>query len=240
MAPESAQPDLDRRLHAADPAKAAVDGLADLSLAVAREIVAGGCSDRRRPWPRRRGAVIGGTVAALIAIPTAAYAGSRLFAAETGRYGGPGMTENDTSQYIDVCAVDFSAYLHALPAPTDQPPPGWTWSTVADRLASQIRQQSAADCAGPGAVMQRTGLRAQFYLFAQQRWERAGLTEHRAGHDDAARKDLRLAALMMERLDELHSWGDDGWQRVHHALLTADWPAVEDDLAVNGGPDGAA
>lgn len=236
MAPAPKPFDLDQRLRAADPAAEAVDELEHLSLAMVREVIAGMAPHRPRLPRRGRGAIVGAVVAILLGVP-AAYAGSRLFAAETGQYGAPGMTENDTSQFIDVCAADFPAYLHSLPTPSDPPPPGWTWSRVADRLAIRIHDESATDCAGPGSVMQQTGLGSRFYLFALERWEHAGITAHRAGREDAAKQDLRMAALMMQRLDELRIWGDDGWQRVHQALLTADWPAVEYDLKVNGDPD---
>ena len=84
---------------------------------------------------------------------------------------------------------------------------------------------------------QVTGLRSDFYWFAKDRWEQVGLAEHRAGREEAARQDLTMAALMLQRLDELQVWADDGWRPVHRALLDADWPAVERDLKINGSRD---
>ena len=92
--------------------------------AAARE-VASAVTKHYRPRPRRltrRGVAIAAIGAVLI--PAAAAAAVLHFTAETGQYGKPGFTENDTSQYINMCASDIGQYVATL-EPRNQPlPPG--------------------------------------------------------------------------------------------------------------------
>lgn len=86
--------DLEEMLRAsAPPVDVQASGVAarDVASAVAKEY-------RRRPRRLTRRVVVG-TVGALL-IPAVAAAGVLHFSAETGQYGKPGFTENDTSQYI--------------------------------------------------------------------------------------------------------------------------------------------
>jgi hypothetical protein len=53
------------------------------------------------------------TVGVLL-IPAAAAASVLTYSAETGQYGKPGFTENDTSQYINMCASDIGQYVATL------------------------------------------------------------------------------------------------------------------------------
>lgn len=198
-----------------------------LALEIARTVV---LDDRvaraRRRATRRRRRIAGVTITLLLAVPPAAYAASQ-FLARTGYFGAAGMTEHDTSEWIDVCAPDVAAYVHSLPHPTDAPPPGMTWAQVADEVATQLRDEAAGDCPTPGAVVNETGVRSRFFFLAEGHWARAALADHAAGREQQARERARMVALQLTRLDELGVWGDDHWESVRDVALRADWDAME-------------
>lgn len=216
-------------LRGADPVAGRLDGV-DPAGPLLAEVVASPAGRSR--WRGRR-VVVAGLAALVVAVPGAAYAANRIFHAETGTYGLPGFTENDTTQYIDLCADDLDAYLRSLPVPAAAPPRGWSWERVADATAAGIRRGTAADCPSPGSTMQETGLRSTIEFYAQAIWLRAALAAHAAGDEGTARADLRAAAASMERLDLLGVYADDGWRPVHDGLLAGDWALVAQWVEAN-------
>lgn len=227
---------LEERLRAADPLTRSPGELAEWSLALAREVAA--TTPDRRWWrrPHGRGAVVAAAVAALIVVPAGAYAGSMIFDAQTGTYGAPGGTEEDTSEWIDMCATDVDEYMDSLPTPSEAPPPGWTWSAIAERMGTDLIKAYASDCAkGVGTVEQETSLKAAFYWFGHDRWVQVALDHHRSGQEELARQEARSAAQMFVRLNELGIFADDGvWKPNHDDLINGNWPGVAYDFKVNG------
>ena len=115
--------DIETRMRAAgrgvDPTE-----FAELSVQLAQQVA----RSRRRPLLRsRRRRLVALGAAGAVLLPGVAAAATVHFAAETGHYGPAGMTENDTSQYINMCAADFPSYVASV-APTTRPlPPGTSW-----------------------------------------------------------------------------------------------------------------
>lgn len=87
--------------------------------------------------------------------------------AHTGWFGSPRFSEEDGSEFINTGAPDFPAVAAKL-APARLPLPRGV--TLAD-ATSQVVRQSAAN---PG-LMQVTGVKATFFVFAQCQWKRAWL-----------------------------------------------------------------
>ena len=100
--------DLGRILRESDPWSGDVEPA--LTRDVHAQIVAADRTLGARARTRRRRVATIAAAGLLIGVPTAAVAGVH-FAAQTGFFGSPGMTEEDTSEWIDVCADDFPAYF---------------------------------------------------------------------------------------------------------------------------------
>lgn len=225
--------DLDRLLTAADPLKSHPfrkdDDLAAMASDVASDVVAHSRRSRlkRLVRPRRRALALGLAVG-LVAVPTTAWA-TVQFLAETGQYGAPGMTENDTSQLIRVCAPDFPAFYATLPTPSDPAPAGLTWPHIRRFVESQIGNL----CRQGNALEQVTGLRAQLLEAAESVYECRAFREHDAGHDAAAARDTHSVADTMDRLNQMHIYGDTNWIPYRDAAAHADFAALEPHYTAN-------
>lgn len=197
-------------LIAADPGASAVStdwaGLAHDVVRAERTRAAA----HRRTVRRRRVAAAG--LAALITVPTAAWAADRFFA-QTGERGSPGMSENDTSEWVDPCAADFGAYARSLPPPAGLlPPPSSDWARVVDRAVASEQRSLAGDCAGRGARMQETGVRSLIVFRAQQDWMCEAVRADDAGDADAARRASRQVTAGWDALERLGVLADDTWR----------------------------
>jgi hypothetical protein len=225
--------DVDRLLTAADPhpsqPRRIDDDLAAMASDVASDVVAHSRRSRlkRLAGTRRRALAVGLTVG-LVAVPTTAWATAQ-FLAETGQYGAPGMTENDTSQWIRVCAPDFPAYHATLPTPSDPAPEGLTWPHIRGFVESQI----ANLCQQGDTVEQVTGLRAQLFEAAESVYECRAFKEHQAGDDAAAARDAQSVAATMDRLNELHVYGDNNWVQYRDAAARSDFDALAPHFEAN-------
>lgn len=176
------------------------DRLTGLSLAMAREVASAEPRRERRRFTTRRLAAVG--VAALVAVPTGAWAADR-FLAQTGEFGAPGMTENDTSEWIDLCATDLGTYVRSLPRPSGELPAGTTWDEVVDTVATDLLQTARTDCPSPGATMQETGVRSQFLFTAQGLWACSATKADDANDAAGVLAAGREVALVWDRLDAL-------------------------------------
>lgn len=168
------------------------DGLADLALAdpaadsqldpararliVARVVAAETAALERRQshrWRRRAGRVSLGVVVLALAGTGVAWAGGWL--TETGQYGLPGLTEEDTSQWLNVVAPDFVDYAAGLWPEGVSLPPGYDLDQVARAEAAwqqQVSVEAAAEAGDPGGAVwqQVTGVQAGFAFTAQCAW----------------------------------------------------------------------
>lgn len=143
-----------------------------LSATLAREVVAAdrGLQGRIRGLRRRHKVATAVTAAAIVLVPTGAFA-AQHFLAQTGTYGNPASAPGlvDGSEYINACAKDFAAYVATL-APTDVPaPPGHRW---ADYAQQQARQYTSDGTCSPGVTgtVQETSLRVGMLSSASGDW----------------------------------------------------------------------
>lgn len=200
----------------------AEDLYASHSRAMARDVV----HHERTRAARRRGRLlsrkrlIGITAAVAVAAPATAWASG--FLAQTGWFGAPGMTENDTSEFIDICATDFPQYFQTrIPTPSDEPPSGWTWQEVGADIVATTQRANAADCAESGVVEQVTGLQSRYYWWAEATWACRAIEAHEAGDEAALKSNAAKAGTMLERLDALGVLGGD-WSDIKTAYRDGD------------------
>lgn len=192
-------------------------------------------ADRRRVNGRRRLLAVG--LAAALAVPATAWASG--FLAQTGWFGAPGMTENDTSEWIDVCAEDFPEYFRTqIPVPTDAAPEGWTWQQVGDDILEAKAAGNAADCAESGVNQQVTGLKSDYYWWAQDTWMCRAVEAYEAGDEEGFRANAALAADTVERLGDLGVLGDDGWRPIQDGLRAGDFDVVSQFYDANNAAGG--
>jgi hypothetical protein len=168
---------------------------------------------------------------ALVAVPSAAAAAVIHFHAETGIFGKPGFTENDTSQYINMCASDIATYMATL-EPTSRPlPPGQTWSALGSAKIKQALTAIRSECPpqGPGAEQQTTGIKEDFLFASSCAWESYFLS---VTGPNASAQQRNASQQIVSDLDALDH-GDSGWtqMRDHIAKGQKDW--VDYDYQVN-------
>lgn len=229
---------VDPLLRQSDPAPGPADlvrgaGSTELSAALAREVVRAERQARgRRLGLLRRHKWATATAAALIVVPTSAYAGS-AFLAHTGTFGDAAMTEEDGTEWIDTCAADFPAYVRTL-APTEGAlPPGQTWDTVATRLIAGKAEAQAQDCGpdGHGVREQVTGLRARYHLVAQGLWGCESIRRADASDPAGAGAAATEAATYFERLDALGVYDGDSWKLFRDRMAAQDMTFVREWFA---------
>jgi hypothetical protein len=147
------------------------DRLAGLSAALAHEVVGGERSlqGRVRGLRRRHRVAAGVATAAIVFVPTGAWAAQHLLA-QTGRFGNPAVNpDEDRSELINTCAADFAAHVNTL-APPDLPaPPGHSWHEYATAVAKGYTSDVACSHTTEGTV-QDTGLRLDLLARASADW----------------------------------------------------------------------
>ncbi|CUU54070.1 hypothetical protein Ga0074812_10273 [Parafrankia irregularis] len=170
-------------------------------------------------------------VAALVAVAllgTAAFTFGNDLIARTGMFGSPGMTENDTSEWLNTGASDFREVMESL-QPNDIPlPAGRSWQPVIDNSVANGQRE--------GALMQVTGVRAAFAFYAECVWDYEWLVARQAG--DSGRVDRAV-----EVMGGMASWpiviATDGggvrdWLRnMADAAARGDEGPVRQNLAAN-------
>jgi hypothetical protein len=187
--------------------------------AVAREVasaVAQGSQPRRKRVSRK--AVVIATIGAVL-IPVAAAAAALGFAAETGQYGKPGFTENDTSQYINMCASDINSYVATLEPQTSPLPPGVTWDELATKFVNIFR----ADCPpqGPGSLTQVSGIKVDLLASSACPWENWVLTAPPSSQAaDLTRADGVLATNQVTE-HQVDPHGTPSWQQLRDQYAVA-------------------
>ncbi|MEO5982992.1 MAG: hypothetical protein ABIQ13_11805 [Pedococcus sp.] len=159
-------------LTASAPPTAAISDLTALSAALAREVVQAdrGVQGRIRGLRRRHKVATAVTAAAMVLVPTGAFA-AQHFLAQTGTFGNPaqhGPLEDD-SEIINLCAKDFANYVATL-APTDlHAPPGHSWAGYAAGVAHGYAKDG--QCAGTSqGLVQEDGLRLDLVTRATSDW----------------------------------------------------------------------
>ncbi|MGD0198229.1 MAG: hypothetical protein ABSC56_10045 [Solirubrobacteraceae bacterium] len=177
-------------------------------------------------WLRRR---VLATAAGLVLVPAVAAAAVLHFSAETGRYGLPGFTENDTSQYINMCAGDISQYVATL-YPTDQAlPPGTSWSQIASHYISTF----GCTPAGPGEQTQVTGIKSSLLEESTCPWEQWALAAPASAQTaDLTRADQALADIQVA-VHQVNPDGDSGWQQSEQQYADASLAFLDYDYQVN-------
>lgn len=171
---------------------------AALARAIAHEVVETDrtLAGRARRLRRRHKVAAAGAAAAVVLVPTGAWAAEH-FLAQTGRFGNPALNPDfeDRSEFINLCAEDFPAYVRTL-TPTDLPaPPGQSWDRYAARLAKQ--NIAAAECADFGSQVdtQVTSLRLELLAVASADW---GCTLVWATEDGRAADARRARTAMLD------------------------------------------
>jgi len=211
---------------------------AERSVAVAAAVVTSSRRSRaRRVVATRRRRIIAVGLATVVLAPTTAYAAHR-FLAQTGAFGKPGMTENDTSEWIQVCASDFPAYVLTLAPSTGALPHGQTWHDLGRDLGPKMQTQ--AGCPGgsrgsatPGELMQDTGIRSAYLFAAGGLWGCEAVAANGRGEDVAARHAAKEFANTFDAQQALGVFGDDGWRRFRDAGASSDYTVVKQYLDAN-------
>jgi hypothetical protein len=226
---ELARPELDAATRHL-PERVRATGRAGASIAAAPPLLAARgetAALRRRSPPRKRRrkvlvAAAGGVLAATAFAPTAAdWVGAR-----TGWFGEPGMTENDTSEFLDLSSPEIAEIAWQLGARYPLPPGG-----SYDDAIARLRNTD-----GEMHLMSESGVEAFMAGDAACQWERAWLAADASGDAAAA---LRAVAV----LREVPTWEaivavDGGgvvelWTEVADAAARGDRSIVERDVELN-------
>ena len=208
-----------------------IDGAAELSRVLARETVQATRRQRGR-WLAGRKRRVAAIAAVFVIVPGVAVAGQQ-FVARTGVFGAPGMTENDTSEWINVCAADFPRLLFSLPRPAEALPAGSTWDAVATEVVRDNVAGVGQGCHGHASMVQKSMLRADFTLAAQGHWTCAAVQQHAAGHNAEALRAAREVAATYDRLAAAGRFGDKNWKPWRDAAYQGDYASLKRYLSVN-------
>jgi hypothetical protein len=203
------------------------DALADLAHAL---VISDEGTLRLRP--RRRLMVL---ALATLAVP-AAGAGAWALSSHTGLFGAPGTTENDTSEWLNPAGADFPEVAASL-APRELPlPPGISWSDEVQRVVAIDRTPTPPPGDRAPALVQVTGVRAQFAFRARCAWETAWVRRREAG--DLAGAGAALAVMRAAADWPLIVATDgggvrDAFRRVNAAAARGNVGAVRHELGLN-------
>lgn len=178
----------------------------------------------RAPRSHGRARKVAGVTVALLVVGAGAAAAGGFPVLHTGMFGLPGMTENDTSEYLNPASPDVVALLDSYAKETPLAP-GYS-------LAPDI-----ARVQNVGALMQSDGLRGSVALFSACTWEQSWVRAHTSG--DTKAEAVALAALravpswpVMARID-----GDGrlvpSYQAIADAAAAGDVPTVAHQLSIN-------
>jgi hypothetical protein len=219
--------DLEERLRGSAP-RVGIEGCDAAAREVAAEVAA-----RYRPRRKlRKRRTLVAAVAGIVLIPTAAAAAVVVhFTAETGRFGLPGFTENDTSQYINMCAPDINRYVASLEPTARLLPPGSTWSGIGARYVASFH--SGCPPHGPGEITQVTGIETSLLAFSSCPWENWALAAPASSRAaDLQRADGVLADIQVAE-HQVNPHGTSGWQHYRQQYTHASLAFLDYDYQVN-------
>jgi hypothetical protein len=218
--------DLEEMLRASAPI-VSVEGCETAAREVASEV-----AERYRPHRKhRKRRTLAAVATAMVLIPAAAAAAVVHFTAETGRFGSPGFTENDTSQYINMCASDIGRYVTTLEPTTRPLPPGSTWGGIAAKYVAGFR--SGCPPQGPGETTQVTGIKTTLLVMSTCPWERWALAAPPASRvADLRRVDAMLADTQGAE-HQVNPHGTSGWQQSKRHYAHASLAFLDYDYQVN-------
>jgi hypothetical protein len=169
--------------------------------------------------------------AGAVLIPVAAAAAVVHFTAETGQYGKPGFTENDTSQYINLCTSDIGQYVATLEPTTSPLPPGTTW----DELGTQYVSNSDSECPpqGPGQTTQVTGIKTTLLAMSGCSWENWALSAPPAAATTDLQQADQILADTQEAEHQVNPHGTSDWQQLQQQYAQASRAFLDYDYQVN-------
>ncbi len=185
------------------------DRAAELSLMVAREVVGAdrGTRSRFRALRRRQRAAAIAATAAIVFVPTGAWA-AQHFLAQTGEFGSAqagGLQDN--SEFINMCARDFAKYVATL-APTDLPaPPDHSWAEYVRRVAT-VEAKGAGCGTTTVAAQQASSLRLSIVVLATSDWGCSLVWANRAG--DTKREQVARKTMNQLNAEATHLAPDSG------------------------------
>jgi hypothetical protein len=200
--------------------------------AAARDVASAVAKDyRRRPRRLTRRAVV--VTVGVLLIPAVAAASVLHFTAETGQYGKPGFTENDSSQYINMCASDINKYVAALEPTTSPLPPGVTWNQIGAQYVGNLG--SSCPPQGPGQEAQVTGIKIDLLAMSSCPWEKWALSAppSTATADlDRADKVLAETEVAEHQVNPAYN-SNPGWEQISQQYAQASRAFLNYDYQVN-------
>jgi hypothetical protein len=218
--------DLEEMLRASTP-PVSVEGAGVAAREVASAVAKGYWPRPRRLTPR----TVAIAAVCAVLIPVTAAAGVLHFTAETGQYGKPGFTENDTSQYINMCTSDIGQYVATLEPTTSPLPPGVTW----DELAAKYIATFSSSCPpqGPGEETQVSGIKVDLLASSTCPWENWVLTAPPSSEAaDLQRADEVLANSQVTE-HQVDPHGTPSWQQLRDKYAVASRAFLNYDYQVN-------
>jgi hypothetical protein len=191
---------------------------------------AGASATFRAPAPasgrrRRRSLRVAGLSAAVVIAGTGVAAATGSL--HTGLFGTPGMTENDTSEWLDTRSPAIGPLLTSYAEATPLAP-------------GASLQPYIANVTATGAMAQARGLRVGVALYSACTWEQAWLSAHRNG-DTAAQAEASHVLAQVPTWPAITGSMNDGklvpsLQRLAYAATAGDAGPIADDVATNCGP----
>ncbi len=149
--------------------------LADLAGSIPAQPAAASRGWRARLVLRRYRAVI--VTTAILSLSATAAVGYTI-SAHTGFFGAPGMTEEDTTEFLNTGAEDFPALLRTIVPNEIALPPGDSWTPATDALIATGRRDSG--------LQQAAGIRGGLAQYAYCSWVGRWLEVHSHGDAEAA------------------------------------------------------
>src|SRR5262245_57154571 len=217
---------LEDQIRRADPAGAydLLDASVEAALAdVARAPMPAPQARKARALLRRRRLIALVATAAVLAAASAA--GASWLGAHTGIFGEPGMTENDTSEFLRIGSPEMAAIVRDYGR--DYPrPPGGSYDPAIAQLVH-----------GDGLI-QATGVRSLVAMASACQWEREWLRAHVASDPGRARRAEAVLSRVPERrvVRATDGGGIVAWhERIARAAGRGDPGLIRQGLAINCG-----
>jgi len=171
---------------------------------------------RAESRPRARRAVVAGLAVLAVAVPGTAAAVQ--WTTHTGVFGNPALSEEDASEWLDVCAPDFPATVRRL-SPRDLALPR---GVTVDTAVQDMYGEPDPACPEPGGRAQADGITLDFESWARCAWVHAWL-------DDPTQRSAAVVQLTRLADSPLLAAHDGGGTVAHaHDVAAA---AADDDRA---------
>lgn len=201
--------------------------LRELSVALARETVR---ASRTAARARRRRRVVGVVAGLAVAVP--ATAAATYWSAHTGEHGDPSLTEENASEWLDVCAPDFTEVAAGLAPTTRALPSGVSWAAATDRV---VAGWTAGCDQGPSRT-QADGVLMSYESYAGCAWAVSWL--HADDRGDQASRRAAAAELRHHAASPVVAENDgggvvDSLARVADAAAAGDAGPVREQVVAN-------